>query len=206
MPQHIPARPPLFHSEPLGLAKSDNWWESESATVFWGYQGLDIRLVMHYRLFQNEDLPRRFLLDRHVSAIDAIFEALVEPCEQQSFSGSTYEQKVDKILLQCSPTCSQEVLLSWGPPLPGPSLNAQAIAHAIEVQSHIQLSTIAFEDIVRALLGYTAPSVKWFLVQHEALYNRLLDHLKSHPHEISIYEEVEEVDPQRALGYNFPVI
>lgn len=166
------------------------WWEDESTTVLWAFQK-EARLVIRYALLRNQNLLRSMLLSRNPEAIDTIIN-LIKPDEQQYNTHLSHESKVKKILDQsCLPPFN---------PIPWPcfpqsdqSLDAQAIAQSIETQSHFQLRTIAFEDIVRASLGYPATSVEWFLRVHTELYVRLLAHLQIHTEEIPVYEEVEKV-------------
>lgn len=169
------------------------WWEDEATTVLWAFKNLEIRLVIRYGLFRDENLPRSSLLSRNVDAIDAVFMALTEPREHQLLGHLSHMQRVEEILRRSGLPPFQPVPWSWLPQTPGYSLDARTIAHAIEAESHFQLSRVAFEDIVRASLGYTATSVEWFLMQHTAFYIHLLDHLQIYPNDIPIYLEVEKV-------------
>ncbi|KAJ5111100.1 Guanine-nucleotide dissociation stimulator CDC25 [Penicillium argentinense] len=168
------------------------WWEDEATTVLWAFKNLDIRLVIRYGLFRDENLPRSSLLSRNVDAIDAVFVALTEPREHQLLGHLSHMQRVEEILRRSGTPPFQPVPWSWLPQLPGHSPDARTIAQAIEAESHFQLSKVAFEDIVRASLGYTATSVEWFLMQHTALYIHLLDHLHMYPDDLPTYVEVEK--------------
>lgn len=169
------------------------WWEDEATTVLWAFKNLEIRLVIRYGLFRDENLPRSSLLSRNVDAIDAVFMALTEPREHQLLGHLSHMQRVEEILRRSGLPLFQPVPWSWLPQTPLYALDPRAIAQAIESESHFQLSRVAFEDIVRASLGYTATSVEWFLMQHTALYIHLLDHLRIFPDDIPVYLEVEKV-------------
>ncbi|KAJ5396897.1 hypothetical protein N7509_005010 [Penicillium cosmopolitanum] len=168
------------------------WWEDEATTVLWAFKNLEIRLVIRYGLFRDENLPRSSLLSRNVDAIDAVFMALTEPREHQLLGHLSHMQRVEEILRRSGLPPFQPVPWSWLPQTPVYALDPRAIAQAIEAESHFQLSRVAFEDIVRASLGYTATSVEWFLMQHTALYIHLLDHLRMFPDDIPVYLEVEK--------------
>lgn len=171
------------------------WWEDEATMVLWAFKNLEIRLVIRYGLFRDENLPRSSLLSRNVDAIEAVFLALTEPREHQLLGRLSHMQRVEEILRRSGLPPFQPIPWSWLPQTSGNSHDARAIAQAIESESHFQLSRVAFEDIVRASLGYTATSVEWFLMQHTALYIHLLDHLRIFPDEIPLYLEVEKVRP-----------
>jgi hypothetical protein len=169
------------------------WWEDEATTVLWAFKNLEIRLVIRYGLFRDENLPRSSLLSRNVNTINAIFTALIGPGEHHLLGSLSHVQRVEEILRRSRLPPFQPVPWSWIPQPPVHALVPQGIAQAIEAESHFQLSRVAFEDIVRASLGYTATSVEWFLMQHTALYMHLLDFLRMFPDEISVYLEVEKV-------------
>jgi hypothetical protein len=169
------------------------WWEDEATTVLWAFKDLEIRRVIRYGLFRDENLPRSSLLCRNINAIDAIFTALTGPREHQLLDCLSHMQRVEEILRRSGPPSFQPVPWSWIPQAPVDALDPQSIAQAIEAESHFQLSRVAFEDIVRASLGYTATSVEWFLMQHTSLYMHLLDFLRMFPSGISTYLEVEKV-------------
>ncbi|KAJ6001108.1 hypothetical protein N7481_001517 [Penicillium waksmanii] len=168
------------------------WWEDEATTVLWAFKNLEIRLVIRYGLFRDENLPRSSLLSRNVNTIDAIFTAPIGPGENHLLDSLSHVQRVEEILRRSGLPPFQPVPWSWIPQAPVHALDPQAIAQAIEAESHFQLSRVAFEDIVRASLGYTATSVEWFLMQHTALYMHLLDFLRMFPDGIPVYLEVEK--------------
>lgn len=200
-PDAIPPCQYLFRitTEFPRFVPSYRWWEDETATVLWAFQK-EVRLVIRYALLRNQNLPRSILLSRNPEAIDTII-SLIEPHEQQFTMHLSHESKVERILDQsCLPPFKP---VPWSCfPQSGQSLDAQAIAQRIETQSHFQFRIIAFEDILRASLGYTATSVEGFLRTHTELYVLLLDHLQIYPGEIPVYEEVEKVCA-RPLGDGF---
>lgn len=169
------------------------WWEDEATTVFWAFNIPDISRVIRYGLFRDASFPRSSLLSRNADTIDAFLKTMSEPREQQLLGNLSHVQRVEEILRRSSIPALELVPWGWFPTPPGHSLDARAIASAIEAESHFQFTRIAFEEIVRASLRYNAPSVEWFLLQHTALYIHLLDHLQNYPEEIPLYIEVESV-------------
>lgn len=172
---------------------SYRWWEDEATTVFWAFNIPDISRVIRYGLFRDANFPRNSLLSRNADTIDAFLKAISEPREQQQLGNLSHVQRVEEILRRSSIPPVELIPWCWFPMPPGHSLDVRAIAGAIEAESHYQFTRIAFEEIVRASLGYNAPSVEWFLLQHTALYIHLLDHLQTYPEEIPLYIEVETV-------------
>lgn len=169
------------------------WWEDEATTVFWAFNIPDISRVIRYGLFRDANFPRDSLLSRNAHNIDAFLKSMSEPREQLLLGNLSHVQRVEEILRRSSIPALDMVPWSWFPMPPGNSQDARSIAGAIEAESHYQFSRIAFEEIVRASLGYVAPSVEWFLLQHTAFYIHLLDHLQSYPEDIPLYLEVETV-------------
>lgn len=161
--------------------------------MFWAFNIPDISRVIRHGLFRDASFPRSSLLSRNVDAIDAFLKTTSEPREQQLLGNLSHVQKVEEILRRSSIPALEPVLWSWFPMPPCHSLDARSIASAIEAESYFQFTRIAFEEIVRASLGYNAPSVEWFLLQHTALYIHLLEHLHTYPEEIPLYIEVGKV-------------
>ncbi|KAJ5819874.1 hypothetical protein N7474_005465 [Penicillium riverlandense] len=171
---------------------SYRWWEDEATTVLWAFNIQEISHVIRYGLFRDESLPRSSLLSRNADTIDNFLIALSQPREHQFLANLSHLQRVEEILRRASITPTKLAPWSWSPPPPGHSLDACAVAAAIEAESHLHFTQIAFEEIVRASLGYEAGSIEWFLLQHTALHIHLLDHLRIYPEEIPLYLEVEK--------------
>jgi hypothetical protein len=169
------------------------WWEDEATTVLWAFKVPEIRQVIRYGLFRDENYARSSLLSRNADAIDAFLVALSEPHEHQILINLSHMQRVEEILRRSSIPPFQPIPWGWFPLPPGHSHDARTIAAAIEAESQFQFSRIAFEEIVRASLGYNAVSVEWFLLQHTHLYIHLLDHVQTYPEEIPLYIDVEKV-------------
>jgi hypothetical protein len=169
------------------------WWEDEATTVLWAFNIPEIRQVVRYGLFRDENFPRNSLLNRNADTIDTFLVALSDPREHQLLGSLSHVQRVEEILRRSRIPSFQPVPWMWFPPQPGHSLDAREIAVAIEAESHHQFRKIAFEEIVRASLGYNAVSVEWFLLQHTVLYIYLFNHLQIYPEEIPLYIEAEQV-------------
>lgn len=175
------------------------WWEDEATSILWAFNIPEIRQVIRYGLFRDENFPRNSLLSRNADTIDAFLVALSDPREHQLLGSLSHVQRVEEILRRSRIQPFQPVPWMWFPPQPGHDLSAQEIAEAIEAESHHQFRKICFEEIVRASLGYNAVSVEWFLLQHTALYNYLYNHLQTYPEEIPLYVEAEKVSPTLSL-------
>ncbi|KAJ5830480.1 hypothetical protein EN45_058780 [Penicillium chrysogenum] len=166
------------------------WWEDEATTVFWAFDIQGISRVIQFGLFRDENFPRTSLCARNVDTIDTFLMALSEPHEYQLLGNLSHIQRVEEILRRSSISPFQAIPWSWLPPQPSPTLDAREIAAAIEAESHFHFKQVAFEELVRAALGYNAIFVDWFLQQHEALYIILRDHLGAYPEDIPLYTEV----------------
>ncbi|KAJ5970633.1 Guanine-nucleotide dissociation stimulator CDC25 [Penicillium vulpinum] len=171
---------------------SYRWWEDEATTMFWAFDIQEISRVIQFGLFRDENFPRTSLCARNVDTIDTFLIALSEPHEYQLLGNLSHIQRVEEILRRSSISPFQPIPWSWLPPQSSPTLDARAIAAAIEAESHFHFRQIAFEEFVRAALGYNAIFVEWFLKQHTALFIILLDHLGAYPEDIPLYTEVEK--------------
>jgi hypothetical protein len=172
---------------------SYRWWEDEATTVFWAFDIQEISRVIRFGLFRDENFPRTSLRARNTDTIDTFLVALSEPHEYQLLVNLSHMQRVEEILRRSSIPPFQAIPWSWFPPQPSHTLDARAIATAIEAESHFHFRQIAFEELVRAALGYNAIFVEWFLQQHTALYIILINHLHAYPEDIPLYAEVEKV-------------
>ncbi|KAJ5565884.1 Guanine-nucleotide dissociation stimulator CDC25 [Penicillium sp. DV-2018c] len=168
------------------------WWEDEATTVFWAFEIQEITRVVQFGLFRDENLPRTSLRSRNADTIDAFLVSLSEPHEYELLANLSHMQRVEEIIRRSSIPPFQAIPWSWLPPQSSPTLDAEKIATEIEAESHFHFRQIAFEEIVRAALGYYAISVEWFLQQHTALYILLVDHLYANPEDIPLYTEVEK--------------
>ncbi|KAJ5154582.1 uncharacterized protein N7500_010021 [Penicillium coprophilum] len=170
---------------------SYRWWEDEATTVFWAFDIQEISRVIQFGLFYDENLPRTSLCARNVDTIDTFLIALSKPHEYQLLGNLSHIQRVEEILRRSSISPFQAIPWSWLPPQSSPTLDAREIATAIEAESHFHFRQVAFEEFVRAALGYNAVFVEWFLQQHTSLYIILRDHLSAYPEDIPVYTEVE---------------
>lgn len=115
-------------------------------------------------LFCDENLARNTLLSRDANTIGNFLIALSDLQEHHTLGKLSHMDKVDEILRR-STTSPVFVPWSWFPPPPSESIDAASIAAAIENHSAFHFHQIPFEEIVRAALGYYAPSLEWFLQQ-----------------------------------------
>lgn len=86
-------------------------------------------------------------------------------------------------------------------------IDSRDVSGPIEAESNLQFTRIAFEELVRACLGYNVPSIEWVLLQHTVLYIHLLNNLQIYPEEIPLYSEVEKVRSPRSPSFEvlYPV-
>ncbi|KAJ5475438.1 hypothetical protein N7539_007725 [Penicillium diatomitis] len=184
----------IFHAgaEFPRFAISYRWWEDEATAVLWAFNIPAICQVIRYGLFRDENFPRNSLLSRNTDTIDAFLVNLARNEEHQLLGSLSHVQRVEEILRRSRITPFKPVAWMWFPPQPGHGQTVEEVANAIEAESHHQFRKIAFEEIVRASLGYNAPSVEWFLLQHTVLYIYLVDHLRTYPEELPLYLAVQE--------------
>lgn len=172
---------------------SYRWWEDEAMAMLWAFDIPEMSRVIRYGFFQDENYPRSSLLTRNSETIDAFLSALSDPSDHQLLVNLSHFQRVEEILRRSRVLPFQPMPWGWFPPPPGRALDARTIADDMDAESHVHFSRLAFEEIVRASLGYHAASVEWFLLQHTALYIHLLDHLQKYPEDTALYIEVEKV-------------
>ncbi|KAL2000457.1 hypothetical protein VTN02DRAFT_3045 [Thermoascus thermophilus] len=168
------------------------WWEDEATTVLWTFDIQEIRRVVRFGLFPDENLPRTVLQSRNASTVDDFLIALIEPQEIPFISNLSHVQKVEEILRRFKTSRFPTIPWSWFPSQGVPHADPREIASKIDAESHIQFKGISFEEWVRYSLGYPAPSVDWFLLQHSAFYIHLSNYLSAYPDEVGKYSEVEK--------------
>jgi hypothetical protein len=186
---------PIFQSshEIPAFFPTYRWWEDEATTVFWAFEIEQVSRVIRFGLFHDENFPRTSLCARNPDTIDTFLVALSEAHEYQNLGNLSHIQRVEEILRRSSIPRFQAIPWSWFPHQSSLTLDPLAIAMAIETESHFHFRQIAFEELVRAALGYNAISVQWFLQQHTALYIIIINHLQAYPGDISLYADVETV-------------
>ncbi|KAJ9328243.1 hypothetical protein DTO027B5_1738 [Paecilomyces variotii] len=186
--------PSLFQpaAERPGLFVPYRWWEDEATTVLWTFDVQDIGRVIRYGLFHDPNFPRSVLQNRNSNTIDDFLIALLEPEDIPFIVNLSHIQKVEEILRRFK--ASKPALAPWGwfPVQAIYEANASSIATDIDAESHLLFKTISFEEWVRYSLGYSAPSVEWFLLQHTAFFIHLSNHLHAYPEEIEKYKDVEK--------------
>lgn len=179
------------------------WWEDEATALLWAFDIQEIGRVVRFGLFCDENFLRTMLCHRNIDTIKTFLIALSEPDEHQFIENLSHIQRVEEILRRSGISPFQAIPWSWLPPQSSPTLDARAVATAIEAESHFHFKQVAFEELVRAALGYNAIFVEWFLKQHAAFYIILRDYLRAYPEEIALYAEVEKV---RYLSFPVKVV
>jgi hypothetical protein len=177
------------------------WWEDEATTVLWAFEVEELKRVIQYGLYRDENLPRKSLQNRVESAVDEFLFKLVQPHERAYISNLSHIQKVEEIIRRCQPNNISLAAWSWFPPHVDRDQDPAVIADAIDAESHLHFTRIPFEELVRYSLGYPVESVEWFFQQHTALYIHLLNHLSTFPEEMVKYAEVERVGGQTLMSF-----
>ncbi|KAJ6009022.1 hypothetical protein N7522_004038 [Penicillium canescens] len=170
----------------------DRWWEEYAAITLSAYDIEAIFQGLRFGFFRDMEYVQYILERRPPSVLNSFLAAIPETSENHSLSELSNHEKVREILRRSIPAPPQLTPWRWFPPAPEDLSDVQTIALDIEAESHFQFRQIAFEDIVRAALGYEAPSVEWFLQQHRALGVLFLEHMKEYPKEITLYSTVEK--------------
>ncbi|KAL2831176.1 hypothetical protein BDW59DRAFT_7874 [Aspergillus cavernicola] len=189
-----PSYPSLFRSndERSRLNFSYRWWEDEAATILWSFDVEEIKRVIRYGLFPDEQLPRMALQTRSAGAVDSFLAGLVTPQEMVLLANLSHVQKVEEIIQRCKTTSPPLISWGWLPTRIHSELDPPAIAQAIDTESHLHFARISFEELVRHALGYRSGRVEWFLQQHMVFYTHLLDFLNAYPQELIRYADVEK--------------
>ncbi|RAH83106.1 hypothetical protein BO86DRAFT_310139 [Aspergillus japonicus CBS 114.51] len=189
-----PAYPSIFRAgaEIPPFYLKYRWWEDEAMTMLWAFDIQEIKRAIRFGLFRDESLPRTAFQNRNASAIDTFLSELVEPHERAFIGNLSHIQKVEEILRRCRKVDPALATWSWFPAQGNRNMTAIGIAEDLDQESHLHFTRIPFEELVRYSLGYSAPSVEWFLQQHTALHIHLLHHLQAFPEEVSLYVEVEQ--------------
>ncbi|KAL4892915.1 hypothetical protein BDV59DRAFT_202275 [Aspergillus ambiguus] len=170
---------------------SYRWWEDEATTVLWAFDAQEIKRVIRFGLFRDQQLPRTALQRRNASTVDAFLKTLVEPPERVFTANLSHIQKVEEILRRCKVSTPPATSWSWFPAHKDHDVPPRAMAMAIDAESHLHFTRISFEELVRYSLGYPSASVEWFFQQHTAFYIHLYTYLHAFPEEVARFVEVE---------------
>jgi hypothetical protein len=169
------------------------WWEDEATTVLWTFDIRDISLVIQFGLFGDSNIPRTVLQSRNASTIDNFLSTFLQPYEIPFLPTFSHVQKVEEILRRSQSSTPCSIAWSWFPAQARQETDPLAIALTINAESHLQFKVVPFEEWVRCALGYPAPAVDAFLLQHNALYIHLSNYLEMYTTEVDKYREVEKV-------------
>jgi hypothetical protein len=169
------------------------WWEDEARTVLWSFDIRQIMLVIRFGLFNDGNQPRSALQKRDATFIEKFIEGLLQPYELPYLPSLSHAQRVEEILRRCQVTESANVSWSWFPARARLVTDPATVAQEIEAESHLQFRSVPFETWVRYSLGYAAPEVDWFLLQHTVFYIVLFGYLQTYPQEIAKYQQVGKV-------------
>lgn len=195
VPSYTPhqTQPSLFQSsaEVPRFVVPYRFWEDEAKTILMAYDTKSLQRVIRYRLFPDENLPRKTLRNRNANTVETFLVGLIAPQEAPLVAELSHIQKVEEIIRRSRIIPHSYVPWTW---FPSPETSdPQAIAAAIDAESHLQFARIPFEEWVRYSLGYRVISVEWFLQQHTNLSFHLLNHLQGFTYDIQTYLAVEKV-------------
>ena len=195
----------LFHMDSslfLELGIPYKWWEDEATTIFWANSVHDMRRLLRFQLYSNDDLPRSTLLGRSAGTVKIFLRHLLHPNEQVYIDHLSHQETVEQIVLLCQQNRPSQSRWSWSPSTLQTD-GAHAIAVAIGEESYRQFQSISFEDWVHFALGYPTQSVEWFVAQPRELYRLLSTYLYSSPHDTDKFAEIEKVCPCSLVGFSF---
>ncbi|KAG2421412.1 hypothetical protein HFD88_005387 [Aspergillus terreus] len=188
-----PSYPSIFRAsaEIPPFYASYRWWEDEATPMLWGFDAQEIKRVIRFGLYRDQQLPRTALQRRNASTVDAFLKTLVEPAERVFTANLSHIQKVEEILRRCRITAAPRSAWSWFPAQTDRDVQPADIASAIDAESHLQFTRISFEELVRYSLGYPSAAVEWFFQQHTAFYIHMYNYLHAYPDEVGRFVEVE---------------
>lgn len=185
----------LFQSrDEVPAFKFSSYWTSEVTNILWGNNVEDMRKIIRFKLC-HDDLPRSILRSRDKGTVEGFLLDLVTQEQAPFMAELSQNEQVEEIIRHSRLGVVSDPFFEWGWfPIQGRDSGHQAIARAIDAESHFQFTRIPFEEWVRYSLGYhpVAP-VDWFLQQHTIFYIHLLEYLKGFPGEIRKYIEVGKV-------------
>ncbi|EZF70618.1 hypothetical protein H105_07074 [Trichophyton soudanense CBS 452.61] len=166
------------------------WWEDGASMILWAFDHQDIKRLLRFRLYENDELPRHVLQNRNADVVSGFLASLL-PEEQGMFPLElSHHDKVEEILELCQLRTVPVEPWRWHPNY---SYNAEprTIASYIDVESSRQFQAVPFEDWIRYALGYPTESIQWFFSQHKQLHDIVSAHLDLFPGEFDTYVEVE---------------
>lgn len=194
-PQRIPHGTSFFHMDSslfLELEIPYKWWEDEATTIFWANSVHDMRRLLRFQLYGDDNLPKSTLLGRNAGTVKGFFRQLLHLNEQAYVDNLSHQETVEQIVLLCQQNRPSQRRWSWSPSALQAD-DSHAIALAIGEESYRQFQRVSFEDWVRFALGYPTQSVEWLITQHRELYRLLSTHLYSSPHDMDKFIGVEKV-------------
>ncbi|KAF3482301.1 uncharacterized protein GIQ15_05060 [Arthroderma uncinatum] len=166
------------------------WWEDGASMILWAFDHQDIKRLLRFRLYENDELPRYVLQNRNADVVSGFLASLLPP-EQGMFTlDLPHHHKVEEILELCQLRNPPVEAWRWHPNY---SYNAEprTIASYIDAESSQQFKAVPFEDWIRYALGYPTASIQWFFSQHKQLHDIVSAHLDLFPGEFDTYVEVE---------------
>ncbi|EEQ35234.1 hypothetical protein McanMca71_004886 [Microsporum canis] len=166
------------------------WWEDGASMILWAFDHQDIKRLLRFRLYENDELPRYVLQNRNADVVSGFLASLL-PAEQGIFDLElSHHDKVEEILDLCQLRNPPVEPWRWHPNY---SYNAEprSIASYIDAESSRQFQAVPFEDWIRYALGYPTESIQWFFSQHKQLHDIVSAHLDLFTGEFDTYVEVE---------------
>ncbi|PGH26664.1 hypothetical protein AJ80_01610 [Polytolypa hystricis UAMH7299] len=174
---------------------SYRWWETECDLALRRFDAWEVRRLIRFRLYPNNEYPRQILLSRSESSVDHLWSSLSPPERRNvDTSVSTHQYKVEQILHLSRTDAATPSPSPWGwyPNISPATRDARTIASDIDRESRAQFKTVPFEDWVHYSLGYSTESVEWLLQQHRKFGSLLSTYLEEAlAAEADLYVEVE---------------
>ncbi|KAK2732025.1 hypothetical protein FQN57_002955 [Myotisia sp. PD_48] len=168
-------------------------WEDDSVQIFQASSDASqIQRGIRFELYDDPSLPRKILQRRSPDTISGFLNDLLPEEERQKTVDYSHEDKVDAIIHVCQPRTPVPSAWSWAPPDPN-LVNPDVTARAINAESCRQFRRVPLREWIRYALGYVSPSVEFFFLQHNQMYELLSARLDDHPEEVHYYLQVEQV-------------
>ncbi|KAK2782671.1 hypothetical protein FQN52_000771 [Onygenales sp. PD_12] len=182
--------PPFqINAEPPQFAVRYRWWEDEARTILMGFCVGDIKRLVRFHLYHDDNLPREILRRRNTDAVTGFLSSFLPLGDIHHL---THHDKVEKLLSRCQSNHYQPKSCDWFPVSPSIGLDMMSLVTSIDKESCQQFRIVPFEDWVHYSLGYPTPSVQWFFIQHSKLSSLLSDHLETFPNLAAEYVEIEK--------------
>ena len=190
----ISAAPPSYTSWDGQTAE---WWDVEAERILRGSNLQAIQLLVRFRPYADESLPRSILSKRWTFRLNTFLHHLGLEEDCRTIVDPDVDSKVEEILkrLVSSPTADFQGY--WTPQKAINEPDASRLASGLNEASSIEFQRISYPDLVRQAIypDDYVDAVEDFIDWHNGLLEQIHGHLKTFPDEIGKYDQVERVSP-----------